>query len=237
MSKFAIITGASRGIGECVAHYFASQGYDLALIARNEEALSKTKAAINADFPAIKITTHALDISDAKNTYDQIKACIHAAGKIDVIFNSAGISINGTSTLSIDDFQKLQLINVSGMFAVAKAAAEMMKEQGSGYIFNVASMSGKRALVRNGGYASTKFAVVGFSEALFKELMPYGVKVTVLCPSVVNTEMTRHFDMPLEHKIEVQDIVKTVDYLLSLSSAAVIPSIDIHCKAIVEKGP
>ena len=234
MTKFAIITGASRGIGEGIARYFAKQGYDLALIARNKEALNRVKQSISSETPNINVNVYPLDISNTHETYRCIKTCIENKGRVDVLFNNAGMTIHGTSEVSIDEFQKINAVNVDGTFACAKAAAETMKKQGYGYIFNLASILGKMTLGEHGVYCSGKFAVVGFSESLLRELLPYGVKVSSLCPSVVDTQMTRDFDMPNEEKIQVNDIVKTVDYLLSLSTHAVIPTIDIHCKAIIE---
>jgi len=236
MNKFAIITGASRGIGLGVAKYFAQHGYDLALIARDPERLETARTEILKHSTGIDITIHSIDISNSHKTYNNVKDLITKKGHVDVVFNSAGILVMGGIDVDIDDFERLHAINVNGMFAVAKAAAEKMKQQQSGYILNLASLSGKQARIDNGAYASSKFAVVGFSAALFKELMPYNIKVTTLCPSVIDTDMTVEYPIPNEQKIQVSDIVDTVDYLLKLTSHAVISSVDIQCKAIVESG-
>jgi len=234
MNKFAIITGGSRGLGFAVAEYLGEKGYDLALIARNPERLEEAKSTLSKQFNKIDITIHAIDVSHSRDAYLKIKEIIAKKGRVDVLFNNAGIAEFGTSELDIDDFEKMQAVNVNGVFAVAKAVAEKMKEQKSGYIFNLASKAGKRPLARLGGYCASKYAVVGFSDSLYQELMEYGVKVTALCPSVTNTDMSRHIEFSDEQKIQLSDIVDTVDYLLKLSPYAVVSSVEIDCRKIVE---
>ena len=137
--------------------------------------------------------------------------------------------------MSITNFEKIQAINVNGMFAVAKAVAEKMRTQNFGYIMNMASIGGKRARVNLGAYNASKYAVVGFSRSLYKELLPHGVKVTAICPGMVDTEMTSGSKVPNEEKIQLADITRIIDFLLRLSPNAVIESIDIECKPYIEQ--
>lgn len=228
-NKFAIITGASRGIGAATAMYFAQKQYDLALISRNKQNLAKIKDKILQLNPSITVDSHCIDISETQLAYTTANKILVKHDKIDVLFNGAGIAIGGTSKLSIEDFITQINTNVLGVFAFAKAVATRMKEQKSGYIFNMSSIVGKRALPTNGGYCASKSAVIGLSQALFHELLPYNVKVTALCPGTVDTDMTKKLEIANEDKIQTSDIVLTLDYLLSLSSAAAIDTIDIQC--------
>lgn len=238
MRPCALITGASRGIGKEVAYYFADEGYDLILVARNEAALNALKAALIDKHDEIDVIVKPLDLSgDTTSVYNDIKACIDAKGRLDVLFNNAGILINGTLEVSLADFEQMHQVNINGLFAVAKAAAHMMKQQKSGYIFNLASLLGKRTITGFGAYASTKFAVVALSDTLSKELASHGIKVTSLCPSVTDTDMTSNFDLPGSEKIQVADIAKTVDYLLSLSASAIVSTVDIHCRELLAQMP
>ena len=233
MKKFAIITGASRGIGYAVAEYFAAHDYDLALIARDPHRLDAAKQQLVHTYPQCEITTLALDVAQAQMTYAKVRDLVQARGQVDVLFNNAGIAMGGCDDVSVEDFAQLMAVNANGLFAVAKAVAEVMKQQRRGYIFNVSSIAGKRAYSFVGAYGASKYAVTGFSEALCKTLAPYGVKVTALCPGAIATDMTKNMAMPNEVKIQVEDIVTTVDYLLALSPNAVIPSIDIECNAMI----
>lgn len=234
MNKFAIITGASRGIGKTVAHYFVTQGYDVALLARNAELLQKVKQEFLTVNSKVSIETYALDVADMPATYQLITDILNKHANVDVLINNAGIADLGTTDMTLEDFAKIQAVNVNGMFAVAKAVAEKMRAQQSGYIFNVASMSGKRATAKLGAYCASKHAVVGFTESLLRELMPYGIKVTSICPGLVDTDMTKNAKIANADKIQSEDIVKIIDSLLSLSAAAIVKTVNIECKSYIE---
>ena len=234
-NKFAIISGASRGIGLALSEYFVKHNYDIAMIARDIDKLTHAKETLTGLNKNVSITVHDLDVSDSTKTYETIQTIIKNKGRLDVLFNNAGIAHFGTSELSLSDFEKMMSINVNGLFAAAKAAAEVMKQQKSGYIFNLASMSGKRTFPGSGGYCASKFAVVGLSEALFQEMAAYDVKVTAICPSLVDTSMTAWSDITNDKKIQLDDIVKTVDFCLNLSSHAVLSSIDVQCREFIKR--
>ena len=234
--KNAIITGASRGIGLAIAKYLAGEGYNLDLIARDPDRLEAAKKAISDEYSNIQINAHSLDLVNAQESYNLVSSICKDRGHIDVVINNAGVLITGCSEVDIDAFKKIFDVNVHSVFAIAKAAAEQMKKQNDGHIINLASKAGKRGLAKLGAYCATKFAVVGLSESLYNELLPYNVKVTAICPSAIDTEMTRDFGMANSDKISTHDIVNTVAYLLSLSPSAVMSSIDVDCKAIVIGG-
>lgn len=231
-NKFAIVTGASRGIGLGVAQYLAEQGYDLGLIARNKEWLEAVADTMRKKYSHLSIDAVAVDLGNIDQAYQAVQTLIATADRIDVLFNNAGVLVPGADELPSESFHQMLQVNVEGLFAVIKAVLEKMTKQGTGYVFNLSSMSGIRAFPETALYAATKFAVTGLTEGLYKKYKSEGINITAICPSVVNTEMTQRFDMPLEDKIQVEDIVKTVDYLMSLSSSAVMPKIEIHCRAI-----
>lgn len=102
-----------------------------------------------------------------------------------------------------------------------------MKQQQSGYIFNVASRSGKVGFAGSGGYSASKFGLVGLNESLYRELTPQGIKVTALCPAWVNTKMAREAGTPLEagEMIQPDDLFETIRWLLNLSSGACVKEV------------
>ena len=230
--KLALITGGSRGIGLAVAHYLAQQNYDLALVARDMDRLEKARAAILDSCSQCEISIHSVDMNDPEQSYQTTQTILSQHGRVDVVFNSAGIVVDGSSELSVTDFQRMQRINVDAVFAVAKAAAEMMKQQQSGIIINVASLAALRPMTHTGGYSATKAAVVAFSQALYQELLPSGVRVTALCPSIIDTDMTQRYDFDNQQKILLSDLVHAVDYLLKQSPNATTPVLSIHCRAL-----
>jgi len=233
MSKpFAIVTGGSRGIGYAIAEYLAAQDYDLALVARNETRLIEAKQRIGDKFSSINVDTYPVDLQDIRTTHDLIDNMITKRGRVDVLFNNAGVAYFGGSDIDFDQFEEMLTVNVSGAFAVAKAVAAHMKKQQHGYIINLASMAGLRPLAVTGAYSATKHAVVGFSNALYQEMLPLNVKVCVLCPSMIDTDMTQRWDFPNEDKIQLTDLVRAVEYLLQQGPTATTPVLEVHCKRI-----
>ncbi len=223
----AIITGASRGIGKAVALNFAKQGYDCALVATNEALLTDVSHSIKEQYD-VNTGVFAIDVTDKKAVDVMVQQVLEAHGRIDVLFNNAGVMHPGTSELSPEDFDHMYQVNVLGSFHFIHAVAPHMKEKRSGYIMNLASRAGKVALAGSGGYAASKFAMVGLSESLFNEMLDFNVKVTCICPSVIDTDMTAGFTgFPDKEKIHVDDIVETVNFLLALSPTATVKDIDV----------
>ena len=233
MNRHAVFTGASRGIGKAVAKYFAEKNYNLTLIARDMVALAKVKMELVGLNPEIVIDVHSVDLEDYQGSYSTLLDIAENLERIDVLFNNAGVAFLGTLDLSVDDFSKMIDINVKGVFIVAQVFGNIMKENKSGYIFNVASMAGKRSLPSIGGYCASKYAVVGFSSALRQELSSYNVKVTALCPGVIKTDMTKDFDISDEKKMGTSEIINAVEYLLKNGSSTVIESLDISTDIVL----
>ena len=228
----AIVTGASGGIGKALSEYFASQGYFVVLLAQNEHALAELATSIQSEGGVADYMY--LDVSSSS----QVAACINKImtryQRIDVLFNNAGILKHGTSELSSEEVDRLLKINLNGAIYVAQAVAQHMKKQGHGYIFNLSSIGGKVATSFGGVYSASKFGLVGFGDALAQEMAAYNVKVTNICPSMVATEMTQGRKFEPEQMLQSSDIVKTIDYLLSLSPNALPREIVIDCLPVVK---
>jgi 3-oxoacyl-[acyl-carrier protein] reductase len=105
----------------------------------------------------------------------------------------------------------------------------MMKKASGGHIINIASICGVEAYPEVGGYCASKFALVGYSEALDQELADFGIKVTAICPSWVTTRMSSRSPVPPELRIQPEDMASTVRYVLSLTAAARVRQVVIHC--------
>lgn len=229
-----VITGASRGIGKAIALNFAKRGYDCALVARSADKLEALQAEIQQQF-GVNAGVFALDVADKPQVDAAIERVIKAHGQIDVLFNNAGIVSFGTSEVTPEELKRLIETNLIGAYNFIHAIAPHMKNKRQGYIFNLASRGGKEAIPELGAYALTKFGMVGFSEALYQELLPFNVKVTAICPCVVATDMTAEMkDFPDEEKIQTEDISKTVNYLLDLGRTACVKDIVVYCKYLEE---
>jgi 3-oxoacyl-[acyl-carrier protein] reductase len=236
----AIVTGASRGIGRTVAHGLARDGYLVALVARDRAALDRVAdeiVTIGASRPVISPMTFAIDVSDGPASERVVKSIEASAGRIDLLFNNAGIVRRGTSTLVPSHLHEMFETNIVGPFNFVRAVAPSMMRCRAGHIVNVSSRSGIFPKPQNGGYAATKAALRGYSAALFQELAAHGIKVTTIFPSYVLTGQSGGQKwLPDIEKIQPEDIYATVRFLLGLSPSASIKEVVIECTYVVANG-
>lgn len=234
--KIAIVTGAASGIGKAVALMLAELDYSVALVSRQKEKLIGVQKTIIG----LKKTADVfpLDIADATAVNNCVNTLINQYGKINVLFNNAGLFHAGTSELNNLELKNMLETNLLGAMYMGNQVAKHMKKQKYGYIFNVASVAGKRAIPFAGGYCASKFGLVGYSDALGEELLSYGVKVTTICPGIVNTPMVADIvkaaKLLKDQLIQPSDIADAVKYLLSLKNPIIIKELIIDCK-ITEK--
>jgi short-subunit dehydrogenase len=219
--KVALVTGASRGIGKAVALGLAETGYQMVLAARAKGDLEVISDEITRK-NGLKPLIFALDIThydEVNNMISQVQATFN---RIDVLVNNAGIYFGGSTELPLNDFKSMLETNLTAQFMILQLVVPIMKRQQSGYIFNVASRSGKVGFQGTGGYCASKFALTGLSESLYRELAPMGIKVTTLCPAWVNTDMAKQAGTELEPEemIEPADLSETINWLLRLSPGA-----------------
>lgn len=229
----AIITGASQGIGSVIAKGLALDGYRVVLIARNKENLDRIyDSIIKSDKYVLTPIVLPLDITDYKKVDAEIKNIHQQYGTIDILVNAAAMFMDGSLNESVDNFRKILEINFVAQYAMLQIVTEIMKTQKSGYIFNIASRAAKYGFPEGGIYGSTKFAFLGLTESLYRELAPLGIRVTSLCPGWVNTEMAKVAGTPFkdEEMIQPEDLLNSIRYLLNLSENVCIKEIVFEMK-------
>jgi len=228
----AIVTGASRGIGRALAIGLAEAGYRLALVARDEGALSGVQAEILGIGPGMAASCHPLDVTDAAAVRDLVSGLATGHEAIEVLVNNAGQFRPGSIEADVEDLDAVVGTNLKGAFLMLKAVVPIMKAQKRGHIINLSSITGKWGYAGYGIYAASKFALQGLTESLYKELLDHGVKVTAICPNWVATEMAvaAGGNLPPEDMIQLDDLVRTVSWLLSLSKAACPREVVIDCR-------
>jgi NADP-dependent 3-hydroxy acid dehydrogenase YdfG len=185
--KVALITGASAGIGRACARALASEGARLVLTARRQERLDALKKeAESLGTEAVSISGDAREEETAIRT---VKAAADVFGRIDILINNTGAgNYKNLVDTSAEEYDELMDVNVRTTFLFTRHAVPIMLAQASGTILMISSMAGVYGFGGESVYCMTKFAQVGFAQALDKELRPSGIKVGVICPGGVKTE-------------------------------------------------
>ncbi|MCC5866445.1 MAG: SDR family oxidoreductase [Wenzhouxiangella sp.] len=183
-----LITGAGKGIGLATALAFARAGHTVAAGVRNPDAA--TELAEIADRETLKIFIETLDVDDDLSVNTAIERLTASLGGIDVLVNNAGIErVGATEDLPMDDFKASMETNYFGAIRCIKAVLPSMREQLSGCIVNVTSISGRLASSPFGAYAASKFALEALSECLAQEVAPLGMRVAIVEPGIIDTAM------------------------------------------------
>lgn len=182
----AIITGGASGIGRALAEELARRGCEVVLADRQFELAEKVASNIKGSGgKAVAVKT---DVTDFSAMEQLIGETVKRTGRLDYIFNNAGIGIGGDiNHYGIADWNDIIDVNIRGVINGIQAACRIMLEQGFGHIINTASMAGLMPTPGSTAYATTKHAVVGLSKSLRAEVASAGVRVSVLCPGVVRT--------------------------------------------------
>jgi len=187
--KVAIVTGASSGIGESMARHLAARGAKVVLAARRTDRLDKVVAEIReAGGEAIAIAT---DVAQRADLEKLAAATVEAFGRIDVLVNNAGVMpLSPLEKLKVDEWDRTIDVNIKGVLYGIAAVLPRMQAQGSGHILNVASIAGIKVFTPIGTvYSATKHAVRAISEGLRVEMGNNGVRVTVVSPGAVESEL------------------------------------------------
>jgi 3-dehydrosphinganine reductase len=189
-NKFVVIAGGSEGIGLSMAVQLVSQGADVVIGSRDplkrEKALALMQAQRVRDDQLIDQIP--LDVLNFKTTHDQLDALLRQHRTPDVFINAAGFARPGYfETLEMDHFEQMMALNYFSLVHTAKIMVPAMRRAGKGHIVNISSMAGYLGLFGYSGYCGSKYAVLGFSDALRHELKPYGIHVSVVCPPSTRT--------------------------------------------------
>jgi NAD(P)-dependent dehydrogenase (short-subunit alcohol dehydrogenase family) len=191
--RTAVVTGAAGGIGRAIAVSLARRGCNLALADLDEAGMAETAALTRG----VRVSRHCVDVADriAVAEFPNIVAAEH--GGVDVLVNNAGVAVGGTfEQVSDEDFEWLFEINFWGVVRMTRAFLPLLRASGDARVVNISSVYGLIAPPEQVAYASSKFAVRGFSEALRHELQGSGIGVTVVHPGGVNTSIAEKARVP-----------------------------------------
>ena len=178
--KNVLISGGSRGIGRAMVYAFIKEGYKVSFLYKSNEQAAKEVAD----------ATGALAIRCDVSSPDEVKQALEKVGEIDILINNAGISVvNLLTDTTLEEWEKLFSINVTGTFLASKYAAKEMIKNHSGKIINISSIWGVSGACMESCYSASKGAVIAFTKALAKELGPSGITVNCVAPGFIDTDM------------------------------------------------
>lgn len=191
MTKIALITGATSGIGAACAHLFAAQGYHLILVARRENKLEEISKHL-ADKYAVEVKTVVADVRDQEDLSYKLEGLPSHLKKVAVLINNAGLSqgLDPIDKGNTNDWDTMIDTNVKGLLYVTKIVSNWMIAQKAGHIINIGSIAGQEVYPNGNVYCATKHAVDALNKGMRIDLLPHGIKVTAINPGMVETEFS-----------------------------------------------
>ncbi len=226
--RAAIVTGASSGIGYAIARMLGQEGYSMTLAARRPEKLQAAADELSKE--GYELQAVPANVSEEADIQRVVASHRERYGRLDVLVNNAGVGIGAPvgeiETKRLD----MQLdINLRSIVLFYRECVPLLltaaAEHKNALVVNTSSISGKFGQGWLSVYSATKHGVVGWTEAMNKELAPQGIKSSALCPAFVDTPMTEFAkqQVPAEQMIRPQDIAEAVRYLLKVSPACIVP--------------
>lgn len=226
----ALVTGASSGIGRSTARRLASAGAAVAVVARRAERLEELANQIRTDDGGTVLTLSA-DLTDSGAAAGAVERTVAELGRLDTVVNAAGLMLNGpTEELTLDDWDRMVDINLRGLMNVTKpaiphllAAAETSPRKVADMV-NISSVAGRFAAATTAGYNATKFGVTAFTEALRQEFAQRHLRISVVEPGRVDTELFDHREGSAEgftamfgqiDYLQPDDIAEAVSYIVT----------------------
>ena len=195
-NKVAIVTGATRGIGRAIAIRFAEEGCDIAFCgrSRNEKMIAVEQELLAL---GVKAKGYVVDVADFTAAAAFVAEAMNDFGHLDILVNNAGITADAAlKRMTEEQWDSVIEVNLKSVFCMTKAVQPILWRQGSGSIVNISSVVGIAGNYNQANYAASKAGIIGFTKSCAKEFAARNIRVNVVCPGFVETEMTA--DIPKE---------------------------------------
>ena len=210
----ALLTGASRGIGKAIALELARLGYDLAIVGRNRESLEK----LAEEATGVRVCPIVADLSRAGSAERIVEETVRSLGGIDVLVNCAGIPQKGPFTeVTPEQWDAVFAVNARAPFFLCQAALPYLIKSPKPIVINISSVVGFKGYIHQSVYASSKHSLAGFTKVFAKEVQPYGIRVHLISPGGVATEMVTQMrpDIDPAELIQPEEIAEIVRFLVT----------------------
>jgi NADP-dependent 3-hydroxy acid dehydrogenase YdfG len=227
-NKSCLITGASKGIGRATAEKLAREGYRLALMARDLQALEELANELSSFTK--EIITLQTDLQKEYDILQGLKTTYDRFGHIDILINNAGLGhFANAEELSLEEWDEIMSVNVRSGFLLSREVIRGMKTAGGGHIVAVASDVSKRTFPRGSAYCASKYAQDAFFSALRKEVREHNIKVSTIYPGLVDTPFhAANPDADGTEWLKAEDVADAIVYILKTPKHVVIDELMIH---------
>jgi 3-oxoacyl-[acyl-carrier protein] reductase len=212
--QVALVTGAGRGIGAAIAEKLTSMGAIVVLCGRTEKTLQATASRISANNGNAQART--CDVSNHASVQELAHWVTKTLGRVDILVNNAGVaaSTGPLHEMTPEGWEKILNTNLRGVFYCIRAFAPMMIQSGGGHIVNISSLAGKNPLPNGAAYAASKWALNGLSYSVAEELRTHNIRVSVVCPGSVDTELSPHTGKNPSKMLKADDVAHVVGMLV-----------------------
>lgn len=225
-NKVALVTGAGRGLGAAICRSLAKEDVSVALTDIDKGLLESTAKEIRAEGCVCK--SYVMDVANERNVKEVIDTVVKDLGHLDIVINNAGVDYTKPfDEMSLDEWQQVLSVNLTGPFVVSKSAFPRMKGNGGGHIVNIVSTASKRTWPNASAYHASKWGLLGLSHALHVEARKENVKVTAVIAGGMRTPfiMDRFPDTDPKYLQSPDNVADTIKYVLSQPAETVIPEI------------
>lgn len=222
----AVITGASKGLGKAMAEKFISQGFHLAICARNKKVLEQTRDELQLINKDCCILAIPCDLSVKEEAIQFGHQILETFQQLDVLINNTGIYLPGdVSTEADGTLETLIQTNLYSAYHLTRTLLPAMIAQGRGHIFNISSVAALKAYPNGGAYSISKFALEGFSQNLREEMKPLGIKVTTVNPGATMSDSWKGSGIDENRILRATDVADVIWNAYALSPQAVVENI------------
>ena len=211
--QVAVVTGAGRGIGAAITEKLASLGATVVLCGRTEKPLQTTASRISANNGSAQVRT--CDVTNLASVQELADWVSKTFGRVDILVNNAGVADSGPlHVMTPEAWEKVLNTNLRGVFYCIRAFAPMMIQSGGGHIVNISSLAGKNPLPNGAAYAASKWGLNGLSYSVAEELRTHNIRVSVVCPGSVDTELSPHTGKTPSKMLRSADVAHVVGMLV-----------------------